>query len=295
MKGICDKMTMQQDSKANNGKISILMGIYNCAPTLNEAIDSILAQTYTNWELILCDDCSTDYTYNIAEEYRKKYPDKIILLKNEKNSRLAFTLNRCLEAATGEFVARMDGDDISVPERFEKQVAFLRSHPDIVLVGTAMQRFLDDGSLGAIAYCEEFPDKDTPYKKGLVFNHATIVAYRDTYNKLGGYTVLPRTVRGQDMDLWFRFLAEGYKGANMHEALYLVRENESAIKRRTAKDRWITFQTEWFGYRLLHYKWYRYIKPIINLMKILVPTGLIIKYRSFQAKKQNNSKPVFQC
>lgn len=272
--------------KDNNGKISILMGIYNCAPTLNEAINSVLSQTYSNWELIMCDDCSTDNTYKIAEQYQNQYPDKIILLKNEKNSRLAFTLNRCLEAATGEFVARMDGDDISVPERFEKQIEFLRSHPDIVLVGTAMQRFADDGSLGAIAYCEEFPNRDTPYRRGLVFNHATIMAYREVYNKLGGYTVLPRTIRGQDRDLWYRFLAAGYQGANLQEPLYLVRENEAAIKRRNAKDRWISFQTEMFGYRLLRYKWFRYLKPIAKLSKVMVPIVFVLKYREWQTKKQ---------
>lgn len=275
--------------KDNNGKISILMGIYNCAPTLNKAIDSIINQTYTNWELILCDDCSTDDTYHIAQEYQKRYPDKIILLQNEKNSRLAYTLNHCLEAATGEFVARMDGDDISVPERFEKQVDFLREHPDVVLVGTAMQRFYDDGSLGAIAYCEEYPDIDTPYKKGLVFNHATIMAYRSIYNALGGYTVSPRTVRGQDRDLWYRFLASGYKGANMQEPLYMVREDLAAIKRRTAKDRWISFQTEMFGYKLLHYKWFRYYKPLMDLTKMFVPTALILKYRQWQADRQKSN------
>ena len=279
-------MAQSESLKSEQGKVSILMGIYNCAPTLEEAIDSILNQTYTNWELILCDDCSTDDTYKIAESYKKQYPDKIILLKNEKNSRLAYTLNHCLEAATGEFVARMDGDDISVPERFEKQVAFLRSHPDIVLVGTAMQRFSDDGSLGAIAYCEEYPDKDTPYKKGLVFNHATIMAYRSVYNDLGGYTVCPRTVRGQDRDLWYRFLAAGYKGANLQEPLYMVRENEAAIKRRNAKDRWLSFKTEMIGYRLLHYPWYRYTKPMINLTKVFVPVSVIKRYREWQAKKQ---------
>lgn len=279
-------MAQKETMKSKTGKVSILMGIYNCAPTLKEAIDSILNQTYTNWELILCDDCSTDDTYEIAESYQKQYPDKIILLKNEKNSRLAFTLNHCLEAATGEFVARMDGDDISLPDRFEKQVAFLRNHPDIVLVGTAMQRFSDDGSLGAIAYCEEYPDKDTPYKKGLVFNHATIMAYRSVYNDLGGYTVCPRTVRGQDRDLWYRFLAVGYKGANLQEPLYMVRENEAAIKRRNAKDRWISFKTEMIGYRLLHYPWYRYTKPMINLTKVFVPVSAIKRYRDWQAKKQ---------
>lgn len=270
------------------GKISILMGIYNCAPTLKEAIDSILAQTYSNWELILCDDCSTDNTYEIAKQYQQQCPDKIILLKNEKNSRLAFTLNHCLEVATGDYVARMDGDDISVPERFEKQVAFLKKHLDIVLVGTAMQRFSDDGSLGAIAYCEEFPNKDTPYKKGLVFNHATIMAYRSVYNELGGYTVSPRTVRGQDRDLWYRFLAAGYKGANLQEPLYMVREDENAIKRRSAKVRWNSYKTEIIGYKRLNYKWYRFIKPTLKLSKILVPSGAMLKYREWQTNTQKS-------
>lgn len=280
-------MAQSESMKSEQGKISILMGIYNCAPTLEEAIDSILDQTYTNWELILCDDCSTDDTFKIAENYQKQYPDKIILLKNEKNSRLAYTLNHCLEAATGEFVARMDGDDISVPERFEKQVAFLRSHPDIVLVGTAMQRFSDDGSLGAIAYCEEYPDKDTPYKKGLVFNHATIMAYRSVYNELGGYTVCPRTVRGQDRDLWYRFLAAGNKGANLQEPLYMVRENKEAIKRRSAKVRWNSYKTEMIGYKALGYPFYRYMKPTLRLSKIFVPSGLMLRYRDWQSQRQN--------
>ena len=103
-------------------KVSIIMGIYNCQDTLPEAIDSILEQTYTNWELILCDDCSTDNTYSIAEQYKNKYPEKIILIRNSENKKLAFTLNHCLEYATGEYVARMDGDDISAPNRFEKQL-----------------------------------------------------------------------------------------------------------------------------------------------------------------------------
>ena len=107
-------------------KVSILMGIYNCADTLSDAIDSIIKQTYVNWELILCDDGSQDDTYQVALKYQEKYPDKIILLKNKKNIRLAASLNRCAQYATGEYVARMDGDDLSLPNRFEKQVFFFR-------------------------------------------------------------------------------------------------------------------------------------------------------------------------
>lgn len=96
------------------------MGVYNCADTLPEAIESIINQTYSNWELIICDDCSTDETWAVLERYQAKYPEKIKLVKNQINSKLAFSLNHCLKYATGEYVARMDGDDISVPDRFEK-------------------------------------------------------------------------------------------------------------------------------------------------------------------------------
>ena len=99
-------------------KISVLMGIYNCEGTLREAIDSILNQTYENWELILCDDGSSDGTFAVAKEYQARFPDRIILLRNEENRGLNFTLNRCFKASSGEWIARQDGDDISLPGRF---------------------------------------------------------------------------------------------------------------------------------------------------------------------------------
>ena len=91
-----------------SAEISVIMGIYNCASTLPEAIDSIIMQTYTDWELILCDDGSLDDTYAVAEEYRCKYPDKIILIKNDRNMGLNYTLNHCLQYVTGKYIARMD-------------------------------------------------------------------------------------------------------------------------------------------------------------------------------------------
>ncbi len=269
----------------STGKISVIMGIYNCESTLVQAIDSIIAQTYTDWELILCDDCSSDGTYDLAKQYADKFPDKIILLRNDKNSRLAFSLNHCLEHATGKYVARMDGDDDCVPERFEKQVKFLSEHPDTVLVGTAMQRFYNDGSYGAIAKCLPEPDRFTPHRFSPAFNHATVLAYKEVFDSLGGYQVLPRTVRGQDLDLWFRFFNAGYKGMNTDEPLYLVREDVEAISRRTFKDRWITFQTEMYGYRLLKYPVHWYITPFIHLSKALVPQKLQLLYRKWQSKK----------
>ena len=109
----------------NKTKVSVIMGFYNNESTLARAINSILNQTYDKWELIMCDDGSTDYSYSIAKDYFKKYPDRIKLLQNPKNRHLANALNRCLKVASGEYIARMDADDESLPQRFELQAEFL--------------------------------------------------------------------------------------------------------------------------------------------------------------------------
>ncbi len=86
-------------------KISVIMGIYNCEETLAESIESILSQSYKNWELIMCDDASTDGTYQIARRYADHYSDRITLIQNKTNQRLAASLNRCLTYATGDYIA----------------------------------------------------------------------------------------------------------------------------------------------------------------------------------------------
>ena len=105
-------------------KVSVIMGVYNGEKTLNRAIESICAQTFTDWELIICDDCSNDGTEKLLQKWCQTEP-RIISLRNEKNCRLAASLNRCLERASGEYIARMDDDDVSFPERFEIQSLFL--------------------------------------------------------------------------------------------------------------------------------------------------------------------------
>ncbi len=266
-----------------NEKISVIMAVYNAEKTLGEAIDSILNQTYKNFEFIICDDASTDGSYKILLDYAKK-DSRIIVIKNEKNSRLSFSLNHCLKYATGEYAARMDADDISVPERFEKQIEFLKSNPDIDLVGTAMQRFNEEGVIDVISK----PEKLDKYymRTGIPFNHATIMTYKRVYDAVEGYTVSERTKRAQDYDLWFRFFAAGFNGANLPEALYLVREDAAAIRRRTLKVRWNAIKTTYIGYKLLGFpiRW-MLVPSIIGIIKGLVPYPLVDMYRKYQKKK----------
>ena len=271
----------------DNGKVSVIMAIYNCAEYLPEAIDSILNQTYTNWELILCDDASTDQTYSVAQEYQKRYPDKIILLKNEKNSKLSFSLNHCLQYATGEFVARMDGDDCCAPERFERQITYLREHPEYQVVGTDMQHFNEQSGLADVVESATNPDYFT-LRKRIPFHHATIITYKYVYDKVGGYTVSERTIRAQDYDLWFKFYHEGFNGNNIHEPLYFMREDERAIRRRTNKVRWNALKTTYIGYKLLDYpKWWLIRPTFVALYKSLIPYWIIEIYRTWQAKHKN--------
>lgn len=239
------------------GQISIIMSVYNCEKTLRQSIDSVLMQTYTNWRFIICDDCSSDGTRDILKQYNDQYPDKFLILRNEKNMRLPASLNHCLQYAEGEFCARMDGDDCIAPNRFERQVQYLQNHPDVQLVGTLMQTFGEDG-FGRIIPYKEFPDK-YELRYGPCFSHASILTYTEVYKKLGGYTVSARTVRGQDYDLWFKFFAKGFKGVNLQEPLYYVREDEYSFLRRKPRLYLWAIVTRWKGFRKLKFPVHFYV------------------------------------
>lgn len=111
-------------------KISVIMPAYNAERYIREAIDSILRQTWSDFELIIIDDGSTDSTAAIIAEYTD---NRIRFCPNAQNMGVAATLNRGLELACGAYIARMDADDISLPERFAKQAAYLDAHPDVTV------------------------------------------------------------------------------------------------------------------------------------------------------------------
>ena len=188
-------------------KVSIIMGIYNCAETLPEAIDSVLTQTFSDWQLILCDDGSKDNTYGIAKEYQGRFPEKILLLQNERNMGLNHTLNRCLQVVSGEYVARMDGDDISLPTRIEKEAAFLDAHPEYAIVSTPMIFFDEHGDWGR-SYAIEEPTKRDFIKHSPVHCHAPCMIRREAYLAVGGYTEDRRMLRFEDVNLWYKMFAE---------------------------------------------------------------------------------------
>ena len=131
-------------------EVSIIMGIYKMIKKENLvklAIDSILNQTYKDFEFIICDDGSNDGTYEMVQDLIKN-DKRVILIKNDENKGLAYSLNHCLSIAKGKYIARMDADDISMPNRFEKQVKFLDEHLEYAVVGSNMLYINENGIWG---------------------------------------------------------------------------------------------------------------------------------------------------
>lgn len=245
-------------------KVSVIIGIYNVGDTLAEALDSLLEQTFQDFDVILCDDGSVDDTLSIAKKYHDNDPDKFKLLVNEQNMGLNYTLNKCLDAADGEYIARMDGDDICSANRFEKQVAFLDEHPEFALVSSAMTHFDEKGDF-RITKSVEYPEK-MDFIIGNPFCHAPVMIRADAYRAVGGYTVDKRMLRVEDVNLWFKLYAAGYKGYNFQEPLYKMRDDREAASRRKFKYRVNSTYTRIKGFQSLQIPLWAYpytLKPIL--------------------------------
>ena len=209
--------------------VSILMPVFKTAPYLREAMDSMLCQTFQDYELIVLDDCSPDN----AEEILDTYDDpRIVRYKGEKNVGLSNVLNVGIGMARGKYIARMDSDDISLPQRLQVQVEYLETHPDIDLVSVGMRLF---GAKEATWIRELNPEK---VKIEAMFHspvlHASSVWRKDAFEKQG-LRFCQEMVPAEDYDLWVRAMLRGLKLVNLPEVLYEYRIHDAQATLQTDK------------------------------------------------------------
>lgn len=210
--------------ESNTPTVSVVMGVYNGERYLREAVESVLGQTFGDFEFIIIDDGSSDRTAGVLREYSDP---RMRTIANERNEGLTRCLIKGCELARGKYIARMDADDISYPERFAKQVEFLDEHPDYAVVGTRC-RLLDNmgTTRGASDYCTTDEEIRQDIRRRSPFAHGATMFRREYINDCGGYREPFRYA--QDYDLWLRTL-EKYNGANLSDALYGLRYHRDSL------------------------------------------------------------------
>lgn len=196
--------------------VSVILPVYNAEKYLEEAIESILNQSFDDFELIIIDDGSTDLSASIIQSYQDQ---RIVFISNHQNKRLIETLNIGLSRAKGKYIARMDADDISLPDRLSKQVEFLENNIDYVLVGTNYQTF------GFSSEVSDLPITDEEIKLELFFKcplaHPTVMIRNEVIQKKQIYYPA-EFLHMEDIALWFKLMNEG-KFANLRDVLLKYR------------------------------------------------------------------------
>ena len=266
-------------------RLSVITGAYNALSVFSfqESVKSILEQDYTDLEFIICEDGSTDGTYEALLELGEK-DKRIKLIRNGKNEGLAYSLNRCIEIAEGEYIARHDLDDVSCKERFTKQIEFLDTHPEYALVGTARKLFDKNG-----VWDEEYMPsevKKTDFLFSSPYVHGSVMFRRETLLNAGGYKVEKATRRTEDYDLFMR-IATFADGANLDEPLYLFLEDKDAVARRKYRYRIDEAKVRYRGFKALGLMPRGLLYVIKPLIVGLIPSFLREGLRKRRRKRNN--------
>ncbi|WP_310557745.1 glycosyltransferase [Flavobacterium sp.] len=229
-------------------KITVLLPVYNCELYIQTAVESILNQTFTDFEFLIIDDASTDTTVAILKKFNDS---RIQLIEKPINSGYTNSLNYGLQLAKGDYIARMDGDDISYPERFAKQIAYLETHPEVVVCGTN-QKIIGNDKLITL------PVSNEAIKIGLLWGnripHSSAMIRKkilEDYNIQYDTSTEP----AEDYHLWIKLLAFG-KLYNLPEVLLEYRVYSDQVSRKRAEEQKKSDIAAKFGmFQYLHIAW----------------------------------------
>lgn len=212
-----------------NPVVSIVMGTHNPGITyLKAAVGSLINQTFDDWELIIVDDGSDQ---NICSEIKRicNKDARIYYVRTNKNLGLAHALNEGIQRSRGRYIARMDDDDISAPERLREQINFLELHPEYGWVGCEADLFDETGIWGKAGR----PEKPDVYDflHSSPFIHPCVIFRKKVLTECGGYSEGYFTARCEDYELFMRLYAGGYRGYNLRKNLFQYREDARRLSR----------------------------------------------------------------
>lgn len=215
----------------NRRKVSVIMSVYNPKPfsQLETAARSILEQSERDWELLIYDDGS-------SEEWKERIKSlemldsRIRCLEGKENRGIAYGLNQCIQEAEGEYIARMDGDDISLPDRLKEQADFLDEHKEYEFVGCSAFLIGEDGVWG-VREMPEIPKKES-FLSSSPYIHPSVMFRKSVFEKHGYYHVSDETKRCEDYELFMRLHIFGCRGYNLQKKLFCYREDKGSYRKR---------------------------------------------------------------
>jgi len=209
--------------------VSIIMAAHNADKYIAETIESVLAQTYQNWELIITDDASTDHTRDIIIQYTEK-DSRIKMIRIDESVRQTIARIKAIEISSGEYLAILDADDISFPDRLKIQVDFLESHPDISVTGSIAELINAKGEhIGKKEKTGDFTELAFKLLLQTQFIHSSVCMRKKAYDAIGGYDGVTYQIYAEEYDLWNRLAHEGYKMTNLPETLIKYRIHPQGI------------------------------------------------------------------
>ena len=249
-------------------KISVILSVYNSEKYLKPAIVSILNQTFKDFEFLIIDDASTDNSGKITKKFAAK-DKRIMLINNKKRLGLTKSLNKAIRLAQGKYIARMDADDISLPDRLKKQTDFLDKNKEIAFCGTAIIYINEKGErLKKDVYPLDYPALKEAVLHFCPFKHPTLIFRKNILLKENGYN--EDFQFAQDYELVLRLLQK-YKGANLKEPLLLYRigDNKSISVKNLKKQEWLALKARWlaltkYGYPKIDF--WKLIKPALSFL-----------------------------
>lgn len=230
---------MENENKAQEQVlVSVLMAVYAVASrdVLDEAIGSILRQTLSAWELLICNDGGGASLQRALEEWSER-DERIRVFQSVQNHGAGTARNRCLRQARGRYLAVMDADDSCAPDRLERQVRFLEDHREYAFVGARGSIFHAAPGDTEESYWFVMYPQPADFLMTLPFVHGSLLFRREVLLSAGGYSEKCRHRRTEDYDLLMRLYAAGARGVNLEECVYYIREDEGTFQRRRYRHR----------------------------------------------------------
>lgn len=263
-------------------KVSVIIACYNAEKYIDRCLESLLNQTYENFEIVICDDCSTDHSYDLLLLWQKK-DQRIKVIRNNINSYAAATRNECFKKAAGDYYMIQDIDDASTPNRIERLLCgFINNNVDFVSSSVKLFENNPDEIVGTMKMKKEYPTKNDLLWSVPFFHPATMFSAQ-CIKSVGGYRVAKETRRMEDYDLFMRLYSNGFKGRNIQEELYLYRKDADQMKRSLGFRSVIEeIKVRKNGYKQLKVLWYAWpflFKPFLGYFKRLCIYNLSLLFK----------------